>query len=234
MGFLEIISRQHNLKEGAGKPYPVEGAAFFFALIRTHFWVFIKLNLLFTVFCIPIITIPSAIAGINRVLILLIRNGHCFLWSDFWEEFRRSFFRSLKIGLVMTIGLGISYYLLNFGIENLQSFSGLLGLVLGFWGTAFFCLFSAWTFVLTAMLDLNIGALLKNARILMLLEWRQNLVVMIVFVVAFCFILAVFPFSLPIYFLLLVSFAQYIICYFLNGPVQKHIIKSFEEKQKAG
>ena len=233
MRFFEIITRQRQLKEGAGKPYPTEGAAFFFALIRTHFWTFIKLNLLFTAFCIPLITIPAAIVAMNRILILIIRNGHCFLWSDFCKEFRRSFVQSLKIGLVMVIGFIVSYYLLNFGLENLYIFSGMLGLVFGFLGSVFFCLFSAWSFVLSAMLDLNNAALLKNARILMMLEWRQNLAIIAVSAVMFCLILALFPFSLLLFFMLMVSFAQYVVCFSLNGPVQKRIIAPFEEKQKS-
>lgn len=82
-------------REGAGLPMPEGGIRRYALLLTTHFWKLIGLNLLFVLFSLPIITMPAALCGMNRVCMLLIRNGHCFLWQDFIEEFKRSFVRSI-------------------------------------------------------------------------------------------------------------------------------------------
>ena len=90
-------------REGAGLPLPEGGIRRYGVLLATHFWKLVELNLLFILFSIPIVTLPAALCGVNRVCVLLIRNGYCFVWGDFWEEFRRSFRRSLFPALLFAL-----------------------------------------------------------------------------------------------------------------------------------
>lgn len=232
MGFFQRLGEKHYSKEGKGEDYPTHGVALYFAIIGTHFWKFISLNLIFVLFCLPVVTIPAALAGMNRVLLLLIRKGHCFFWADFWEEFKKSFWRSLLKGVITIIGLALAYYLLNIGLTNGQSIYGIVFSALGIVLAVFFAITAAWYFVLVPMLDLPTSALLKNARLLSILEWKQSLSILTISVVMIFLIMLFFPISVPIYLLLLIAFVQYTICFILNSSIQKRVITPFEQQQK--
>jgi len=66
-------------KEGAGLPLPEGGFWRYAVILATNFWKLVGLNLFFVAFSLPVITMPAALCGLNRVCMLLIRNGYCFL-----------------------------------------------------------------------------------------------------------------------------------------------------------
>lgn len=221
-------------REGKGKPYPTQGVELFFALIWSNLWMLFELNLLFVLVCLPIVTIPAAVSAINRVLLLLIRKGHCFLWSDFWEEFRHSFWRCLWMGALLTIGLAAAYFLLSMGSANRQNLPGMILLVLGILLAAGCCLLWNWSFVLSALLDLPVSALQKDARILTLTEGRANLILL--GIDGFCFLLLwmFFPVSILVYLLMLISLVHYCISFLLNASIQHRIILPYEQQHLSG
>lgn len=221
-------------KEGDDRPMPESGAARFFALIGTHFWKFVTLNLLFLLFSLPIVTLPAALSALNRVCVLLVRRGNCFLWSDFWEEFRRSLWRSMPLGLLYGAELFAGYYLLSLGISNAQSFYGMLFAALGAALSVLALLEGAWVFVLTALLPLGNRDTLRNARALTALEIRRDLGIVGVFALELLFSLLLFPYSLFAVALILISLGQFAVCFLVNTPVQTRIIAPFEAGEGAG
>ena len=82
-------------KEGAGLPMPEGGPARYFSLLISNIWKLVGANVLFVLFSLPLITLPAALCALNRVCILIYKNGSCYLWQDFVGEFRASFLRSL-------------------------------------------------------------------------------------------------------------------------------------------
>ena len=70
---------------------PKGGTARYFFLLKNYWWKLIGLNLIYTVFCIPMFTIPAATAGLMRVLTELWTKGYSFFWDDFIDEFRQEF-----------------------------------------------------------------------------------------------------------------------------------------------
>jgi uncharacterized membrane protein YesL len=62
-------------------------------------WKLVALNLMFLAFSIPVVTMPASLCGMNRVLIKLWREGNCFLWSDFWDEFKANILKPCRLGL---------------------------------------------------------------------------------------------------------------------------------------
>lgn len=219
-------------KEGAGLPAPQGGIKRYFFLLGTHFSKFIGLNLLFLLFALPIITLPAGLAALNRVCIKLIREGNCFLWDDFFEEFKRSFAPSLPLGLLFGGALLSAYYLMSLGITNGGSIFGMLFLAAGLFLAAFALLRGSWTFVLLSMLPLKNRALLKNARILSLQESGRSAAMLLSLAAAFAFSLLFFPLSAILLALLLFSALQYTLCFFVNGAVQKRILDPYNKQQE--
>lgn len=65
-----------------------------------EFWSLIKLNLLFLLSCIPVVTIPAAITAMSRITCTMVRDENYFLWNDYWRAFKRDFWRSLLAGFL--------------------------------------------------------------------------------------------------------------------------------------
>ncbi len=93
-----IMKKRFAPGKGVTELPPEKGVRRYFFLLSIHFSKLCGLNLLFVLFSIPIITMPAALCGMNRVLILLVREGNCYLWDDFIKEFKASFFKSLPFG----------------------------------------------------------------------------------------------------------------------------------------
>lgn len=209
-------------------PPPQGGAGLYFYLLGTHFWKFVALNLLFVLFSIPVVTMPAALCGMNRVCIRLIVDGNCFLWYDFTKEFRESFRKGLLIGLISLAVLAAGYYLVSLGISNGQSIYGIIFLAVGIFMLIGGALLGSWTFVMIAMLPLNIRNLLKNARAMVGLEGKRDLAILAVQTACAALTLLLFPFSLIPVSLFLLSLVQYTICFIVNSAVQARIIAPFE------
>lgn len=230
---MKVLDRIRN-REGSGKPYPAEGPALFFARIGTYFWKFLGLNILGMIFSLPVITLPAALTAVNRVIIQIIDKGRCFLWDDFWEEFRRNFKRSLFLGLTLIPLLFLSLILISNGIGNRQTFAGMVFLSFGLLTMCFLILLGTWLFVLNAMLDLNASSLIRNAFILVFSERRTSLIILAAAFVCFWFLVTIFPFSPFLYILFMSSFIKYITCSFIYSSVKKRIIIPYEQQFPQG
>lgn len=194
--------------------------------------------MLFTLFSLGIITIPAAFCALNRVLVLLIRNGHCFLWQDFVEEFRRSFKRSLLPGLLFLLIFAAAYYFGSLALTN----AAILVSSMLFW-VACFLLFivglawGAYSFVFIALLDLNNRDALKNARLLCMAKPFLAIVVSAVIAVSVAISAALMPvwiFALPIFGVVI---PQYVVCWLVYDVANEYILIPYErmkaEEEKA-
>ena len=218
-------------REGSGLPAPQAGSARVFYLLWTHIWKLIRVNLLFLVFSIPIVTLPAALCAMNRVLIKLVREGNVLLWEEFRDEFKGDFLRSLPLGLLFGGLLFVSYYLLSLGMGNLGSFVGLVILALGLLVLVYALGRGGYAFLMRAMFDLSTGDLLKNANAMAAMRggrgWAPVLLELGGFFLGFSF----FPYSLPVIVLIGPALLHYFLCCALNDPIQTHIISPWEALQ---
>ena len=101
----------------------------------THFWQLAFLNIVFCLACLPVVTIPAALAGMNRACIKLVQEGYVLVWLEFRDAFRKEFGKNLGLGVLFGGGL-------------------CLLAVAVLWGQ--------YSFVLLPSLDLPLGAILRN------------------------------------------------------------------------
>ena len=113
-----FLKRQNAPQKDITEPPPSKGAARFFFLMATHFPKMLTLNLLFLLFCLPIVTIPAALSGMSRVCMLLMREGVCFVWTDFFSEFKASFLKSIPIFLFNAFWVVSAYFCFLYGQNN--------------------------------------------------------------------------------------------------------------------
>jgi uncharacterized membrane protein YesL len=220
---MDIFTRYHAWRDKPGKGEqgspPDKGLKRFAFILKTHFFKLIRLNLLFILFCIPVITIPASMAGMTRVLMRLTREGICDMWTDFWKEFKTEFTQRLLAWLILTvIPVIVAMLPVLFIVETPTTG---LWIALSAVSYAIQCyLFPLWT-----ILDVSLKANIRNAFALCLMEWKRSLLILITAggVHVFCFLF--FPVSAPLLLLISFSFAQLIICVIVNEPIEKHLIR---------
>lgn len=217
--------------EGVTEPPPEKGWKRFFFVLSTHFWKLISLNLLFLAFCIPLVTIPAAFCGMNRVLIKLYRDGNCFVFAEFFKEFRANLWKAVPYGMFGAVLLFASYYFLSLSISASAARIGLFPAAIGLLFLFFTVIFLGYAFVFLPALDIKNGQISKNAFIFAVTEWKTNLVILASVAVTALFSVTLFPYMLFSLAFLSVSFMQYVICAAVNHPLQKRIIGPYEENR---
>jgi len=229
-GYWENLgARRFAPRKEATEPVPEKGYKRFFFIFGTHFWKLITLNLLFLLFSIPVITIPAAFCGMNRVLIKLYREGNCFVWTEYIKEFRANIWKALSFGLIGAVVLFSSYYFLSLSISispnHTDIFTAAIGLLLLF----FAVLFLSYVFAFLPTLDLKNKQISRNAFVFLITEWKTNLVILGSVAASALFTAALFPYSVVFLLFFTISFQQYMVCVAINTPLQSKIIGPFEE-----
>ena len=188
-------------------------------------------NLLFLICCIPVVTIPAALSALNRYISAIYRVGYGFSLEDYWKEFKSDIVKNLPAG-VLTGALGFySYYLLslagNFG--NGTTHDVLIGCGLGV--MIFAILIGAYYFTMSAMLDLSVGALLKNTFLIIVLEWKQSILIVVTVMIASGILLALAPYSVFLLLTIGVSFPQMVVYACVDRAVEKRVLQPFERQK---
>lgn len=98
-------------KAGPGIPkMPMEkkGIFKFLEVYGRRFWKLMEINLLFLLFCIPIITIGPAIAGMTKVCRNYSQERNAFVYADFIDAFKKNFKQSLAVWLIDLVVIVLS------------------------------------------------------------------------------------------------------------------------------
>jgi uncharacterized membrane protein YesL len=185
----------------------------------------IKLNCLFLLACIPVITIPAAVTGLSWVVSLMVRNKEYRVWKDFWKRFRSDFGQSLIFGVLSTIiyylsGVSILYYI----VVMQSSWMGptlmiLIGIII-----AIPIMMSLYFFSLIATVNLSPLGIIKNAFVLSFLNLRKNSISLMLFAAAVALTVRFYPLSLGIYILPIIPSLRFVDLYLQFPEIEKYIV----------
>ncbi|MEA4969367.1 MAG: DUF624 domain-containing protein [Candidatus Pelethousia sp.] len=167
------------------------GAGKYFYLLFTHFFRLFALNLLLLVCCLPVITIPAAITGACRAVCSIIRGDSCYFWREFYEEFKTRFLGKLGCWLLLMLlpfSLMLWTYMLGGG-SGVTEPVFLSAMTISILTQCYF-------FVLTAVVELPLGLCLKNAALLLVLEWKDTLCMLVVLTALAFLLYNLYPYSL--------------------------------------
>lgn len=212
-------------KEGAGLPMPEGGPARYFSLLFSNIWKLMGANVLFVLFSLPLITLPAALCALNRVCILIYKNGSCYLWQDFTGEFRASFLRSLLPALLFLALLFAGYYFMSLGLTN----AALAVWSMVFWAIGIFFVLAGlgwggYFFVLAAMLEQENRNVLKNARLLCMISPGKALMAALVVIGGAALTAAFMPLSIFLVLLIIPAIVQYTVSYLVYELAEDYIL----------
>lgn len=188
----------------------------------------IKLNLLFLLCCLPLISIPAALTAMTRINIRLIEEESCDLLADFLHTFRTEFLPSLKAGLTLAAGLLLFGYVFWF-YQTAQADQPLfLTMVRSASLLPLLLLYGALCYVqvMLAFVSLSTWALLKNGLFLTVICLKSTILCLLSGILLIAIEMTSLPYSAPFVILFGFSFWNYSCTYCVLPEIKKHIVIS--------
>lgn len=211
------------IEKGAPKK---KGFALFWEILWREFWGLLKLNLLFIVSCIPVVTIPAAITAMTRITVTMVRDRNYFMMTDYWKAFKRDFGKSLLGGILLLVALilfGIStwfYYMLSQSAGKL--FLILAGCSLCLLLTAYFI--ALYFFPMLAMVDLGVKPLLVNSCVLAYSCIKRTIPAALITLAISLTCVGLLPFSMVYIVVILFSLNSLISNFFIVKPIEEYVL----------
>lgn len=205
----------------------------FWEIFMNKFWVFIQINFIYLVFCIPIVTFGPATAAMTTLMRNIYLERPQFIFHDFWQAFKKNFWQSLGIGVfdVWCIALGFfSFLFFSSNMDNPdQPYWLYYALVMA--AEIIVLMMNFYIFPQIAALNLKMPQILKNSLILAFVNIKGNLITLAFFLI-YLALLGLFTIPmlimLPILPLAWLCFLSVFNCY---PAIQKFIINPFYEQQ---
>lgn len=200
----------------------------FFDIFFRKFFNLIKLNLLYVLFCIPIVTIGGATAALFKIAKLYHEGKPVFLFSDFFESFKSCFWQGLimsiiNAGLIFAcIQSFIFYYTqtyLNLWYYLPLALIGFVSLTLIFAGF--------YSYILISSVNLSMYAVLKNSLMLAFLGTKTNFLTLLFTGIIVVPSLLYYPFTTPLFIVFVFSFSAFITSFNSFQYVYKYVIRPY-------
>jgi len=203
-----------------------EGISLFFQLFIMRFWDILKLNIIFVLYCIPIITIVPAFSALTSITMLMFQKKHIYILSDFHKAFKdnwkQSVISSFIICLFFTL-LGISL-LFYYRLAQEKTI---------FYVMFFLCLFitillglaSLYIHPLIATISLPITDIFKNSLLLSIVCIKNTLCGALVSVIILGLNIFFFPLTFLFFLIFTFSTLSFIISFTTWSGINKFITK---------
>lgn len=211
------------LKEGPGiakDAPPKKGLALFFEIFIREFWQLLKLNLMFAVCSLPLVTFGAARAAMARCTVNMARDLPNDVWYDFRAELKKNIQRNIEVGLAELFCVGsIAMLLSSTAVRENGIFSGILYAVMQITLMIFGYL---WPMLTTV--DVPFRAAMKNAVVLPFLCLGHSLPAACV---VFSFLVAswkMLPFSIPLILVLPFGFCSFVMSFAAWSDIRRLVI----------
>lgn len=159
-------------KEGAGidkNAPPLTGLALFLDILKREWWEMVKLNLLFLIASLPVVTMPAAMFAMARVCVSFTNDENTYLLHDFLEALRKFALRGTALvflGLAVVSG-GVYATVTYAGAARLQLVYS-LPFAISLAVTLFLVLIGAYATVVLVKGDASLSQTLRQAALLAL------------------------------------------------------------------
>lgn len=201
-----------------------KGAPLLFHILMQNFWKLVELNIVFLLYCLPVVTIPAAYSAMMCVLRDMTNHKPFRLWIDFWMAFKRNFTQSLLWGLLVSLLIAAGYFGISYdAFERWDAYFILLGglactvvLILGL-----MCLYVP---ILIVSVKQPLIIIVQNAFRLALIALFRNLMLIAANLFITIVVFLLFPYSLIFVALLYFSITGLFICFVVWPVIMKYVI----------
>ncbi len=210
---------------------PKKPFARFRELFFAKFWTLFRINLVYFLFCIPIVTFGPATAAMTSLMRDIYLGRPIFVFHDFFKQFKKNFKQSFFIGILDVAAMaGLYFCLYQFAMLEERSTENLVLMGVCVAAEVLFLLVNFYIYPQIVAVDINLGAIFKNAVILMFVNLGGELI-SLVFFVGYAILAINFPIIVLVLFPFLpaagLAFLSVFCCY---PAIQKFLINPYYEK----
>lgn len=209
----------------------------FWELYFRKFWKLLELNLLTALFCIPVVTIGPAIAGMTKVLRNYRLEKNSFIFHDFWKGFSKNLKQSIPVGLIDILFTVSAYAALQVYPAMYKNSGSVIYIVLCVISLSFaltLLMMNFYIFPMIVATDLSLANIVKNSFFLTCVGLKKNIITLlaVVFVVLFIGVLVLLhPLSAIIIPIWPISFLGFLIVFNSYPLIQKYVIDPYYEER---
>lgn len=216
---------------GVSKTAPQKKPFFrYWEIFGRKFWKIIELNLLYILFCIPVVTFGPATAALTHVMRKFILEQPCFVFDEFFTAFKKNFKQSVAIGIIDVIGVAaLVVALFEFmAVDKLPD-----GMIV------YICVFICIATLLYIMhfyiyleivaLKLPVKAMLKNALLLVFLGVKRNFIALVINLAIITLVVLFLPYSIFVVIVFPLAFMSFTTTFICYPVIQKFIINPYYE-----
>lgn len=214
----------------------------FFAFMELYFrysWRLIKLNVITFIFCLPVVTIGPALAGMTKVLRNYTLDKSAFIFHEFWKGFSNNWKQSLPIGLLdvlFTVSAITAFQVYPKMGEAAKAAggSGMIYTILCVISISFALTLLMMNFYIMPMIvatDLSLKNILKNSFYLTCVSLKKNVFTLVIVAVITAFFIIFQEMAILLVPLWAISFLGFVIMYNSYPQIQKYVINPYYEER---
>jgi uncharacterized membrane protein YesL len=223
MGLFDNWYKKEPKKEILKGAPAKQGIELFFDVFWREFWELCKLNLIFILFCLPVVTIPAALTAMSKITMMMLMDKPMYTFDDFRSAFKAEWKRAGLVGLIyfpllaLTVlsQLFYSNVYANFVLYVVSMFACAVLLIAGFY-----------IFPMIAMLDFGIKGIFKNAFLMTFLRMPQNILAFVIIAVLSFLVWMFLPPTIMALLLIFFALCNLIATFCAYTGLKKHIIKT--------
>lgn len=196
-----------------------------FKMLKEDLFLLVKVNILFVVACVPVISIPAAVTAMVKIFTERIRGREVDPVPDFMLYLRVGFFTSMRTGAAVAVSAVLFGYVLWFYQSALSEAHLALSALRGIASIQFLTVYltSCYLWVIEAVADVPFFFALKRAFQMMIVYLRQTALCLLAGVLIFGGSFLLLPYSAA--FMIVIGFAlwAYICAYYVFPIVEQYI-----------
>lgn len=203
---------------------PKTGIALFIDILMREFTTLLKLNILFIISCIPIVTIGPAVGAMTTVTMKMVKDEPSDIYYDFKQGFKKNWKQSFCLGiiggcLVLTIMCAFLYYLQLTGISYylMMVIIALVSVVIG--------MMWIYTYPMAVSVNLNLKQVIKNSFILSIMYIKNSFITLVICGLIILLSIMFIPMSILLIFVLSFSMCSFVSSFCSCESIKKNIIK---------
>lgn len=225
---------------GVSKNAPKKKTFFaFWEMYFRYWWRLVKLNAVTFIFCIPVVTVGPALAGMTKVLRNYTLDKNAFIFHEFWKGFSQNWKQSLPVGLLDSLFAVSAYTAMRVYPQLARAAeeaggSGTVFTVLCIISVSFALTLLMMNFYIMPMIvatELSLKDIIKNGFYLTCVALKKNVCTLLIIALTAAFLALSPSAALLLVPLWAISFLGFVIMYNSYPQIQKYVINPYYEEK---
>lgn len=200
------------------------GSALFIDIFCREFTTLLKLNLIFLVSCIPIVTIGPSIGAMTAVTVKMVKDEPSDIYYDFKQGLRKNWKQSFILSIFggLTLITIISAFLYYFQLEGISYYSMMFIIAIV---TIIYGMIWIYAYPMAVSVNLKLHYIIKNSFILSVMYIKNSIIAFLICSLLIVLSIIFLPMSVPVILVFSFSGCSFVSSFCAWNAIEKNIIK---------